>query len=134
MFPEQLKKILNLIKQTGERVVLFDANKPDDSYVVMDFDQYAQMSGAGEALKSVAPKNRKSAEKLAENNNVSAPDFNNSESKAENLTEEDLTDKINREISMWKNREVSSFPEEENKPKKAWSIPPQVKDKAQEVE
>ena len=25
MFPEQLKKILNLIKKTGDRVVIFDA-------------------------------------------------------------------------------------------------------------
>jgi len=54
--------------------------------------------------------------------------------KSENLTEDDLTDKINREISMWKNRDDSAFLGEENKPKKVWAIPPQVKNNAQNIE
>ena len=49
------------------------------------------------------------------------------------MTEEDLTDKINREISMWKNQEDVPDPSEDNKPKKAWQIPGNVKDKAQEI-
>jgi hypothetical protein len=54
--------------------------------------------------------------------------------KSEKLTEDDLTDKINREISMWKNRDNSAFLNEENKPKKAWQIPSQVKNNAQNIE
>jgi hypothetical protein len=131
MFPEQLKKILNLVKQTGDRVILFDANQPDESYVVMNFDVYTKMSGAKEIVTKPA---EQSTLKLAENNNIEAPDSQDSKNKTENLTEEDLTDKINREISMWKNRDDLSFSPEENKAKKGWSIPPQVKDKAQEVE
>lgn len=119
MFPEQLKKILDLIKKTGDRVIIFDGNNPDDSYVVMDFNNYAASQVKGVApLINVAPKAELS------------PNL----PKVNNLTEEDLTDKINREISVWKNRDVSPFLGEENKAKNGWQIPPIVKDKAQEVE
>jgi len=143
MFPEQLKKILNLLKTTGERVVVFDSSVPDDAYVLMSFDSYAetvikkkaantnmeinnqvQLAAVKPELSAVKPESSKpesslNLDKLAKN---------------ENLTEEDLTDKINREISMWKNRENTPYLADEDKPKKAWSIPPQVKNKAQEVE
>jgi hypothetical protein len=126
MFPEQLKKILNFVKKTGDRVVIFDASAPDDSFVVMDFDSYSQSGNEG-ITKAVNSE-------IIGKNTVSEPDLKVPEEKAKNLTEEDLTDKINREISMWKNRDDLSFSTEENKPKKAWSIPPQVKEKAQGVE
>jgi hypothetical protein len=133
MFSEQLKKILNLIKKTGDRVVVFDANSPDESYVVMDFDRYANMvSGQDVAVNLVnkpvfnSPEKSVKSELSQINNDLIA--------KKENLTEEDLTDKINREISMWKNQENGPYLAEEDKPKKAWSIPSQVKNKAQEIE
>jgi hypothetical protein len=125
MFPEQLKKILNLVKNTGDRVIIFDSNTPDDSYVIMGFDNYAAN------VNSVSANINKNAVP------VSTPimaDLSVKSEEKENLTEEDLTDKINREISMWKNRENSVFLGEENKPKKAWQIPSKVKDKAQEIE
>ena len=121
MFPEQLKKILNLIKKTGDRVVVFDANEPESSYVIMDFDRYADMNPNSEKVEKTEKK-----EIITENNDLGA--------KTENLTEEDLTDKINREISVWKNSKIAPSLAEDDKPKKAWSIPPQVKNKAQEVE
>ena len=120
MFPEQLKKILNLIKKTGDRVVIFDGSNPDNSYVIMDFDKYAG-----------APIN---IENSVSSVVVEKIELSPDSPKNSNLTEEDLTDKINREISTWKNREVSSFLGEENKAKGAWQIPPKIKDKAQEVE
>ncbi len=61
-------------------------------------------------------------------------DLTSNNTQNQNLTEEDLTDKINREISMWKNREDSSYLEEENKPRKTWQIPPQVKNNAKNIE
>jgi len=126
MFPEQLKKILNLIKKTGDRVVIFDANNPGDSYVVMDIDRYASMvSDEKELIQNVPVETMET-----ELSPVNTPKTE----ETQNLTEEDLTDKINREISMWKNRENTAYLSEENKPKKAWSIPSQVKNKAQEVE
>jgi len=126
MFPEQLKKILNLIKKTGDRVVIFDAMSPNESYVIMDFSRYENMIDGGEIANKVE-------DKIVINTEVKTANSDLSE-KPENLTEEDLTDKINREISMWKNRENLPYIAEEEKPKKAWQIPPQVKDKAQEVE
>lgn len=126
MFPEQLKKILNLIKKTGDRVVVFDASSPDESYVIMDFDRYSNMILSDET----GLKENSVPMEIKENNSVNS-DLNE---KKENLTEEDLTDKINREISMWKNRENLPYLAEEEKAKKAWQIPSQVKNKAQEVE
>lgn len=126
MFPEQLKKILNLIKKTGDRVIVFDASTPDDSYVIMDINRYSEMA-LGE--KRILAEPEKIVEKIAENTEKV-----DSNAKKENLTEEDLTDKINREISLWKNQENAPLSDEESKPKKAWSIPPQVKNKAQDIE
>jgi len=129
MFPEQLKKILNLIKKTGDRVVIFDGSNPTDSYVVMNFDNYAALRGDNNYQTEL-----KSTERLSTvedvNRTVNTPKIE----KTENLTEEDLTDKINREISTWKNRDNSAYLGEEDKPKKAWQIPSQVKDKAKEIE
>ncbi|MFA6194204.1 MAG: hypothetical protein WC719_00460 [Patescibacteria group bacterium] len=127
MFPEQLKKILNLVKKTGDRVIIFDASAPDDSYVIMGLDNYAASLDNAPAVKIAK------IQEAPANTPIMADLSANSEEK-ENLTEEDLTDKINREISMWKNRENSVFLGEENKPKKAWQIPSKVKDKAQEIE
>jgi len=132
MFSEPLKKILNLIKATGDRVVIFDGSHPADSYVVMNFDNYAELRTGNKTMSQ-----RLLAEEGSEAS-TSRADFSAESTKdsypKENLTEEDLTDKINREISMWKNRDNSAYLGEENKPKKAWSIPAQVKDKAQEIE
>ena len=126
MFPEQLKKILNLIKKTGDRVVIFDAANPSESYVIMDFDRYANANSIEEVVMN--------KENVTAAKSEFTPVISELNEKKENLTEEDLTDKINREISMWKNRDNSSYLAEDNQPKKAWSIPSQVKSKAQEVE
>ena len=113
---EQFKKIIELIKQTGDKVIVFDAASPDSAYVVMDFDSYSQANGQ----KAVAaPK---------------TPSFTAEKPKTENLTEEDLTDKINREISMWKNQENAPVLSEEDKVKKNWQIPPAVKSNAHNIE
>ena len=127
MFPEQLQKILDLIKKTGDRVVIFDSRNPDDSYVVMDFNNYANQAARGASAPAAAPSHNspEPAAPKAELSPMSA--------KSDNLTEEDLTDKINREISMWKNGESSPYLAEENKGRPGWKIPPSVKDKAQEV-
>jgi len=125
MFPEQLKKILNLIKKTGDRVVIFDANEQNNSYVVMDFSRYENMIGEKSEEGNVTSLSEKK-ELSPVNNDLSV--------ETENLTEEDLTDKINREISAWKNSKNSPALAEDDRPKKAWSIPPQVKNKAQEIE
>ena len=80
MFPEQLKKILQLIKQTGDRVIIYDGANPDDPYVVMDVNHY---------LKTVTLNPHKNSEKddfIEEKKEKTAP--------KSDLTDEDLTDKI----------------------------------------
>jgi len=125
MFPEQLKKILRLIKRTGDRVVIYDSANPEDTFVVMDFDSYASAQDLSEEPKNINPQPRQSApsSQISQSNPVLT-----------NLTEEDLTDKINREISVWKNKENTPDVTAEKQPKKAWQIPSTVKEKAQEVE
>ena len=109
---EQFKKIIELIKKTGDKVIVFDDNNPDSAYVVMDFDSYVKTKDEPEKK----------------------PDSIVKTEKKENLTEEDLTDKINREISMWKNQENAPVLSEEDKVKKTWNIPPAVKNNAHNIE
>jgi len=120
MFPEQLKKILQLAKQTGDRVIIYDGSSPDDSYVVMDINHYLKTFDFNE------PKNH-------EKKDFTQEKMENLEIKSD-LTDEDLTDKINQEISMWKNQDKVSPPSEEDKVKKSWQIPPAVKNKAHNIE
>jgi len=132
MFSEQLQKILKLIKKTGDRVIVFEASAPEDAYVLMDFARYARtMTGEELVEKGLIANNQvdKIDEKFEEKNDLP---INNPQNK--NLTEEDLTDKINREISMWKNREDSAYLEDEAKPRKTWQIPSQVKNNAKNIE
>lgn len=118
---EQFKKIIELIKQTGDKVIVFDAANPDSAYVVMDFDSYSRANKQTVVIDKTpeAPK---------------TPNLTAEKAKTENLTEEDLTDKINREISMWKNQENAPVLSEEDKVKKNWQIPPAVKSNAHNIE
>ncbi|MDP2944652.1 MAG: hypothetical protein Q8N57_03775 [bacterium] len=125
---------MNLVKKTGDKVVIFDASAPEDSYVVMDFNSYAAGFNDTPELKIVKTQEASLDTPVKADLSPVKTDLSANIEEPENLTEEDLTDKINREISMWKNRENSVYLGEENKPKKAWTIPSQVKDKAQEVE
>lgn len=129
MLNETLKKIISLIKKTGDRVVVFDPNNPGDTYVIMDFDRYSAMFSGLEAtnVPSSAPERPREQVQASFDSGLK-------QAEKENLTEEDLTDKINREILMWKNQDNAPYLGEENKPKKPWQIPPQVKEKAQGVE
>lgn len=110
MLSDQLKKVLQLIKKTGDRVIIFDSNFPEDSFVVMGLDRYTNMIEGKEP--ELAPKS----------------------SPTNDLTGEDLTDKINREISTWKNQKNNEELNEESGPGKTWKIPPTVINKAENIE
>ncbi|MEK7098079.1 MAG: hypothetical protein AAB906_04495 [Patescibacteria group bacterium] len=111
-----LQKVLNLARKTGDRIVVFDNENPENTYVVMDIDEY---------------------EKIL---------FGRNEVKG--LTDNQLLDKINRDIAMWKSEndfEDSSDSDSsffnslqidemaEKKGKKGWSIPKDVKESAEEI-
>ncbi len=161
MFGDQLKKILQLIKATGDRVIVYDPSAPDDSYVILDFNRYSDMINSGipkkaveviakEPIREIAKEPAKPAPKdlptevleelsISEKKSLNIKeelikDFVKDSVKSENLTEDDLTDTINREILMWKNRDNAPYLGEENKAKHPWQIPSQIKVKAQGVE
>lgn len=145
MLSKELKRILKLVKKTGDRVVIYDSQEPEDSFMIMGISAYESLVGEKsemnfkqeikevEALKYNEEKELKLEKK---NDNLDIEKVLNQEEK-KGLTEEDLTDKINHEISLWKNQENPSFvagDEKLERPTKPWSIPPKVKEKAKEVE
>ena len=102
----QLKKALKLARKTNNSIIFFDAETPEDSFAIIDLDHYEKI---------VNP------DILDKKEVIFKP----------NLTEEDLADKINREISDWKNEDKAEYLAEESKARKNWNIPPQIKDKAE---
>jgi len=103
---KQLKKALRLARKSNNPIIFFDAESPEDSFAIVDLDRYEEL---------ISP------EILDKKEAVYHPD----------LTEEDLTDKINCEISTWKNDENAEYLAEEVKTRKNWNIPPHVKGKAE---
>ena len=149
MFPEELKKILRIVKKTGDRVIIFDAQAPSDSYVVMNLDSYSDLIDSQDPKKPFKKISEKVIQAKDKTNEAKTgrDDYKNKEESKEkdnelnndnredskNLTEEDLTDKINREIATWENREEAPYLNEESKSKRAWKIPGKIKKKAQEI-
>lgn len=39
----ELQRVINLAKKTGDRVIVFDYNKPENTYVVMGLDEYEKL-------------------------------------------------------------------------------------------
>ena len=73
-----LKKILNLVKQTGDRVVVTDL-EGNDVFVVMSLDEYSRLQGVDLEDTSAAATNS-----------------------VGDLTEDQLLTRINGEIATWK--------------------------------
>jgi len=111
MFPEQLKKILKLIKKTGDKVVIYNENEPNNSFVLMDLENYESLVGENN--------NDKNKLKIAD---------------TRDLTTDDITDRINCDISTWKNQENGPYLAEESKSRNPWAIPVKIKNGAQQVE
>ncbi|MBA3047691.1 hypothetical protein KKC83_05060 [Patescibacteria group bacterium] len=72
----QLQKAIDLVKKTGDRLLVFDSAKPDNVYVVMNLKDYENL---------VLGK-----------------------SEVRGLTEDELLDKINRDIAIWKSEQEFS--------------------------
>jgi len=66
----ELKRVINLAKITGSRIIVFNPDHPEEAYVVVDLDDYEELFKSGFDVRS--------------------------------LTEEELIDKINRDIALWK--------------------------------
>lgn len=111
MFPEQLKKILKLIKKTGDKVVIYNENEPNNSFVLMDLENYERLA----------------SENTDDKNKLKIADTGD-------LTTDDITDRINCDISTWKNQENGPYLAEESKSRNPWAIPVKIKNGAQQVE
>jgi hypothetical protein len=73
---EQLQKVINLIKKTGDRLIVFDRAKPDETFVIMGLKDY-------------------------ENIAIGRSDVRG-------LTEDELLDRINRDIAIWKSEQENT--------------------------
>jgi len=69
----QLQKAINLIKKTGDRLMIFDSRKPDNVHVIMNLKDYENLILG--------------------------------KSEVRGLTEDELLDKINRDIAIWKSEQ-----------------------------
>ena len=121
-----MQKAINLVKKTGDRLIIFDSSRPDDVFVILSLKDYENL---------VLGK-----------------------SEVRGLTEEELLDKINRDIAIWKSEQNSDeetavnsdyfsplFASGEHggqekikdkiikKAGKSWSIPMRRKMKAEEI-
>jgi hypothetical protein len=106
---DRLERFINLIAKTGDKLVVYDRHKPDESFVIVNLLEYERLAAEAKVVKD--------------------------------LTEDELIDKINRDITQWKEEQaveppsqaVSSFPSSvspsettENKPvtkSNSWTIP-----------
>jgi hypothetical protein len=87
---------------------------------------------------AVAKKTNSSVIVFQENSSYALMDLDQFEdlfSSKKNLTDDDLADKINREIALWKNQTNSDDLSSDQEYRKGrWQISPQIKDKAKEIE
>ncbi|MDO8667626.1 MAG: hypothetical protein Q7K35_00830 [bacterium] len=123
---DQLQKAINLVKKTGDRLIIFDSSKPDNTFVVLALKDYENL---------VLGK-----------------------SEVRGLTEDELLDKINRDIAIWKSEQnldndldtdldhLAELPKKEGREEheearekmirkfnKSWSIPSKRKINAEEI-
>lgn len=118
---DQLQKAINLVKKTGDKLIVFDSLKPDNTFIVMSLKDYENL---------VLGK-----------------------SEVRGLTEDELLDKINRDIAIWKSDQAETenidaipdyfreLPDKIEIPEKVmkragkrWSIPSRRKVNAEEIE
>lgn len=110
----QLQKAIDLVKKTGDKIIIFESINSNNAYVIVGLKDYENLVLG--------------------------------RSEVRGLTEDELLDKINRDIAIWKSsqnendftgEEKIKNPENEinqdKKITKAWSIPKDIKENAEEV-
>lgn len=119
----QLQKAIDLVKKTGDRLMVFDSANPDNVYVIMSLKDYENLILG--------------------------------KSEVRGLTEDELLDKINRDIAIWKSDQdfseklakdeqladidnfedidINSLEIGKKKLGNVWSIPKNIKEGAEEI-
>jgi hypothetical protein len=119
MNSKQLNRLLNLIRETGDRLVVAD-NESNDVFVLMNLDEYENLSGSGEFDSHDFCREREREHNLEsdefnddfdpEELNEHAFDFSASEEsrqkKTTDLSERELLEKINSDIADWRGAQV----------------------------
>jgi len=77
---QELKKVIKLVKKTGDRIIVFDPDEGEENFVVLPWEEYERL--------------------LSNSGFIAQNQFSGEEVK--NLTENELIDKINRDIAAWK--------------------------------
>lgn len=121
-----LQKVLNLAKKTGDRIIVFDYNKPENTYVVMGLEEYEKIAVNKERIKDLTE-----GELLDKINRDIA------------LWKSDDSLGVSENETMLNNRQVKTDSKNETnlhqgfggqgKKKNNWNIPKDVKEAAEEV-
>ncbi|HKM40651.1 MAG: hypothetical protein ACOXZ1_01520 [Patescibacteria group bacterium] len=73
---KQLKQVIKLSQQTGDRVIVFDNSAPEESFVLMTLDQYQDLINSDSnslTEKKIVDNIGSNNEKSKKNNNWSIP-------------------------------------------------------------
>jgi hypothetical protein len=100
MKDEQLKRLMNLTRVTGDRLVVAD-NETGENFVLMNLDEYEELCGVGGYESSVLGADDSLEEiKIDEVPDVAAGV--QTEKNISTLSEEEMLAKINRDIADWR--------------------------------
>lgn len=114
MKDEQLKRLMNLTRVTGDRLVIADKDS-DEVFVLMNLDEYEELSGVG-GYESKMLGSDDSLEEIKVDEVPDAGEGSQPEKQISTLNEEEMLAKINRDIADWraaqKKKEEDVFAEE----------------------
>jgi PHD/YefM family antitoxin component YafN of YafNO toxin-antitoxin module len=103
------KRLTKLVKDTGDKVIVYDSNAPEEAVVIIGLDQYERFLTAQDLSQANLVKE---SQNLIEKSLIK-----------QDLTEEVLTDIINRDISVYKNQEKAPYLAEESEARCPWPLP-----------
>jgi hypothetical protein len=162
----QLNKALKLAKKTGDRLIVFESPESENAFVIMDLEQYEDLldCACGEECECDCGHDHEGHEDFEpeidgdfEDDDYAYKDDLSREASAKwdyasevrSLTEEELLDKINRDIALWKESqkevegdEIEPLKSSENhgedseteiRNKSKWAIRNDVKENADEI-
>jgi len=132
----QLQRVINLARKTGDRIVVFDSENPENAYAVINLEEYERIVSKTEEAKSqtedelLRQANRDIAlwrnEKEKEETTIAVPIKTMPEEKGAYQTSFVSTD-------MVKTVEKEDLKHDDGQGKRSWSIRKDIKEAAEEV-
>lgn len=92
MIIDKIKKAIELVRKTGDKIILFEGEK-SDGVVIMSMEEYERLAGVGE------------------NRNQAPAVGTREDDKIGDLTEDELIDRINRNIAVWQSQNQNQLDE-----------------------